>query len=282
MTEERRVAAAARALAARLPRRPGAAVVLGSGLGDLELGPASARVPYTAIPGFPRPSVSGHAGRLTLHGAVAVLRGRAHLYEGHAVEDVVRPVRVLARLGARTLVLTNAAGAVNPAFRPGDLMLIEDHLNLTGTNPLCGSPAFIDLSEVYDADLRRAATRAVRGLRRGVYAAVPGPSYETPAEVRMLRRLGADAVGMSTVPEAIAARRDGMRVLGLSCLANRAAGLPSEAPPSGAKEGPSRKPLSHEEVLAAMGSMRDRVAALLRRVLAGFLKETAGGRRPLS
>jgi purine-nucleoside phosphorylase len=266
LIEDRRIAAAARALAARLPRRPEAAVVLGSGLSDLDLGPVSARIPYSAIPGFPRPSVPGHAGVLTLHGAVAVLRGRAHLYEGRAVEDVVRPVRVLARLGARTLVLTNAAGAIHPAFRPGDLMVIEDHLNLTGTNPLRGTAAFVDMTGVYDPDLRRAAGR---GVRRGVYAAMPGPSYETPAEVRMLRRLGADAVGMSTVPEAIAARSEGMRVLGLSCLANRAAGL-------------AGRPLSHAEVLAVTRSMRDRVAALLRRVLDGFLKGPARGRRPLS
>lgn len=252
---------AAAFLRRRLAPPPTVAVVLGSGLG--EAAPPGPEIPYARIPGFPRSGVPGHAGALRTSGGVIYLRGRAHLYEGRPVEEVVRPVRILARLGVRTLVLTNAAGGVNRAFRPGDLMLIEDHLNLTGVNPLQGGPRFLDMSAAYDPGLRllagRAARRAGLRLRKGVYAAMAGPSYETPAEVRMLRRLGADAVGMSTVPETLAARAEGMRVLGLSCITNPAAGL-------------ARGPLSHGEVLEVMAAARGRVAALL----AGFLELLQG------
>lgn len=243
----------------RLPERPDRVVVLGSGLGQADLGPERVRIPYAKLPGFPRPSAAGHEGVLSMIGRTVVLRGRAHWYEGRTMEEITAPVRALARLGARTLILTNAAGGIAPGLRPGDLMAITDHLNLMGANPLRGSADFVDLSEVYDPALRRAAERAARTLgfrlKRGVYAAVSGPSYETPAEVRMLRRLGADAVGMSTVPEAVVGRAEGMRVLGLSLIANRAAGL-------------SRAPLSHREVLAEGARSAARTARLLRLLMA--------------
>jgi len=251
MPGEREVRRAAAWLSRRLPAVPETAVVLGSGLGGCYLGRPSIVLPYARIPGFPRTSAAGHAGELSLVGRTLVLRGRVHLYEGRPVEEVVRAVRIAARLGVRTLVLTNAAGAVHPRLRPGVFMRIADHLNLLGTDPLRGGTAFTDLSEVYDAGLRA----RLKGLPEGVYAAVPGPSYETPAEVRMLRRLGADAVGMSTVPEAIAARAEGLKVLGISLITNLGAGL-------------SRKPLSHSEVL----EKGRRGALLLGRLLRGFLK----------
>jgi purine-nucleoside phosphorylase len=238
-----------------LPARPDVVVVLGSGLGAADLGRESLRIPFRKIPGFPAPSVAGHEGALGVVGRTVLLRGRSHFYEGRSMEEVTRPVRALARLGARTLVLTNAAGGIAPRLRPGDLMAVTDHLNLMGSNPLRGSSDFVDLSEVYDPGLidraARAARRAGVSLRRGVYAAVSGPSYETPAEVRMLRRLGADAVGMSTVPEAVAGKAEGMRVLALSLITNRAAG-------------PGEGPVSHREVLAAGREGAGRAAAILR------------------
>jgi purine-nucleoside phosphorylase len=189
--------------------------------------------------------------------------------------EVVRPVRVLAELGIETLILTNASGSVNPAFRPGEIMVIRDHLNLMGENPLRGGPRFVDLSGVYDGPLQRSALAAARRLRipvrTGVYAAVSGPSYETPAEVRMLRGLGADAVGMSTVPEAIAAREAGLSVLGLSVIANRGAGL-------------SESPLSHAEVLQAAEGSRIRLEKLLGEIVGHLGRSRAakppGTRRP--
>jgi purine-nucleoside phosphorylase len=257
MSEEEAVRRAAAFLACRFPVRPKVAIILGSGLGGVAFGRALARIPYRRIPGFLPSGVAGHAGILTLEGRAAVLRGRAHLYEGRPVEEVVRPVRVLARLGARTLLVTNSAGGVRASFRPGDLMVVEDHLNLTGADPLRGAARFTDLSRAYDGGLRRAALAAARRLgirmRRGVYAAVPGPSYETPAEVRMLRRLGADAVGMSTVPEVIAAVAQGMRVLAVSVVANRAGGGGS-----------------HEEVIGAAGRAGARLGALLGEIVAGL------------
>jgi purine-nucleoside phosphorylase len=171
------------------------------------------------------------------------------------MDEITRPVRIVARLGVRNLLLTNAAGSVRRSFRPGDLMVIRDHLNLMGVAPLRGGPRFVDLTEAYDAGLRRLARES--GVRDGVYAAVAGPSYETPAEIRMLRKLGADAVGMSTVPETIAARAAGLRVLGISLITNRGAGI-------------SRGPLSHEEVLKTSAGARDRLQNLLRKILAGL------------
>jgi purine-nucleoside phosphorylase len=196
---------------------------------------------------------------------VAALAGRVHFYEGHAMDTVVFPVRMLVSLGAKFVLLTNAAGGIAPTSRPGDLVLISDHLNLQGTNPLIGpndsalGPRFPDMTRVWDPELRAIAQRAAQSegseLREGVYAALTGPSYETPAEIRMLRAMGADLVGMSTVPEAIAARHMGARVLGISCVTNLAAGV-------------SATDLSHEEVEHTAKSARDRFTRIVRRTLA--------------
>lgn len=219
--------------------RPRLAIVLGSGFHaaarEVEI---EREIPYGQLPGFPRPSVPGHAGKLIagrLGGTpVLLLSGRAHYYEGHDMGMVTFGARALAALGITDLLLTNAAGGINPRFRRGDFMVIDDHINLMGTNPLRGPCAeglsrFVDLSVAYDAGLRRllrqAGARCGMKLRGGVYLAVSGPNYETPAEIRAFARLGADAVGMSTVPEAIVARQCGMRVAGLSCITNLAAGI---------------------------------------------------------
>lgn len=243
---------------------PDTAVVLGSGLGAVvDAFDAELEVPYAEVPGLSAATVPGHAGRLVLVRDAAGRRllfaqGRRHLYEGLTAAEVAAGVRVLHGLGVRRLVLTNAAGCLNPAFAVGDLMLISDHLNLQGDSPLRGGPHFHDMSEVYDAAWRRAfheaAGRLGQALREGVYAAVQGPQYETPAEVRMLGRLGADAVGMSTVPEAIQARALGMQVAGISMLTNWAAGL---APGN----------LHHDEVVAVGRAASTRLAALLQAVL---------------
>lgn len=258
---------------------PSCGIVLGSGLGDLadEIA-VDTVVRYSAIPHFPVPKVAGHAGELVLGRLegrpVAALAGRAHLYEGYPAQQVVFPIRVLAALGAPVLVLTNAAGGLNPAFRRGDLMLLTDHINLTGMNPLVGpnddrvGPRFPDMSAVYDAELRHAAETAARAerieLTRGVYAGVLGPSYETPAEVRMLRAMGADAVGMSTVLEAIAARHAGMRVLGIAAITNAIAAAGAAAPASAAQADAA---LAHEDVLAAAAAIGPRFVTLVRRII---------------
>jgi len=233
----------------RTDARPHAGVVLGSGLGGFTARLAgAASIPFEEIPGFPVAGVSGHAGRLVVGDlpgpngpvAVAAMQGRVHLYEGWSPEDVVFPVRVLGKLGIRALVLTNAAGGVNPELATGDLVRITDQLNLTGRNPLTGrndetiGPRFPDMTTAYDPALGALvdaeAERLGIRLRRGIYAGVGGPCYETPAEVRMLRTLGADLVGMSTVYEAIAARHMGLVLAGLSLVANPAAGLAGVAP----------------------------------------------------
>ena len=245
------------------------ALVLGSGLGafadDLEDARA---IPYAEIPGFARPTVEGHAGRLVVGRVggvgVAAMQGRFHFYEGYSLEEVTFPVRVLGLLGAKSLVLTNAAGGLNNSYEQGALVLISDHLNLMGTNPLLGrhdarfGPRFPDMTEVYDREYQDAAITEAREmgleLRRGIYAALSGPSYETPAEIRMLRLLGADAVGMSTVPEAIVARHMGIRVLGLSCITNMAAGVAEGV-------------IDHAEVIETGARVRETFAGLLRRVI---------------
>jgi purine-nucleoside phosphorylase len=221
------------------------------------------RIPYARLPGFPRTSVSGHAGELLfghLGGSpVLVLNGRVHFYEGHPMERVVFATRVLAAFGIRDLLLTNAAGGINRAFRAGDFMIVSDHLNWMGTNPLRGEaipglPRFVDLTEAYDPGLRRLLARAARKcgirVRSGIYLAVCGPTYETPAEVRAFARLGADAVGMSTIPEAVVARQCGMNVAALSCISNLAAGR-------------ARAPLSHAEVLETAERVKGAAANLL-------------------
>ena len=254
--------------AAIAPRRPTVAIVLGSGLGFLggELEQA-VRVPYAAIPGFPQPGVAGHAGELiagTLEGKTVLAQsGRFHLYEGHEPELSALPVRVFAALGIGTLLLTNAAGGIRRTFHPGTLMLIADHVNMMFRNPLVGPVAqgderFPDMSDPYDAGLRALARRVAAAervpLEEGVYVGVLGPSYETRAEIRMLERIGADAVGMSTVPEVVAARARGLRCLGISTVTNLAAGL------GGAT-------LSHEEVLAGADRVKGDLARLVRGIV---------------
>ena len=221
------------------------ALVLGSGLGSLTDGVSSAQsIAYSEFPELPPTQVPGHAGRFVLGsiGGTRVIfaQGRAHLYEGHAAQAVAAGIRVLADCRVKRVILTNAAGTCNPAFAPGSWMMIRDHLNLTGTTPLLGRPAFVDMSETYSRESRalfaNAAVRLKIVLHEGVYAGLLGPQYETPAEVRMLRLLGADAVGMSTVLEAIQARALGLTVTGFSCLTNWAAGMGNQS-------------LHHEEVL---------------------------------
>lgn len=263
------VEAAADAIRARADgRTPDIAIILGSGLGPLADRLADAvRIPYPEIPGFHTPTVEGHQGELvlgTLAGRPVVAQsGRFHLYEGHSAGVATLPVRVFRLLGATTLIVTNAAGGIRPAFRPGTLMLITDHLNLTGQNPLVG-PAlpgeerFPDMSAAYDPSLRKLALEvaAVQGtpLEQGVYAGLLGPSYETPAEIRMLRTLGADAVGMSTVAEVIVANAGGMRCVGISVVTNPAAGV-------------SEAKLRHDEVMEAA----TRVGRLLGELIEGVV-----------
>ena len=250
----------------RLSRlRPTLALVLGSGFNHvLHEFDVDAQMPFAKLPGFPKPTVVGHDGKLLigqLGGTpVLVLSGRAHFYEGHPMERVTFAVRVLAACGVRDLLLTNAAGGLNEKLRAGDFMVLTDHINFMGVNPLRGPcppelPSFVDLTQVYDAPLAALLRQAGRAcgvrLRSGVYLAVSGPSYETPAEIRAFAWLGADAVGMSTVPEAIVARQCGLRVAGLSCITNLAAGI-------------SRSPLSHEEVLETGERVKAQAAALLK------------------
>ncbi len=244
-------------------------VVLGSGLGAFaETLEDRVETPYSAIPGWPASTAVGHAGKL-VEGRIGstdvlVLAGRAHLYEGYTAQQVAFGVRELARRGVRSLVLTNAAGAINMDYQPGQLVLIADHINLLGANPLTGpnddslGPRFPDMSEAYSREYREIARQEAAELGvtldEGVYAAVPGPSYETPAEIRYLRIIGADLVGMSTVPETIAANYLGMKVLAISCVTNMAAGiLPHK--------------LAHEEVLEIGAAVRDTLMKLLRAVL---------------
>jgi purine-nucleoside phosphorylase len=264
-----RIGAARAFLAARTPLRPRVALVLGSGLGGFAAELADAvEIPYSEIPHWPCSTAVGHAGRLFLGmlGAVpvAVMSGRVHLYEGYTPAQVTFPVRVLGGLGVRAMVFTNAAGGINLALERGGLVLISDHINLQGSNPLAGpnldalGPRFPDMSEAYCRRYREIALRTAREmdipLAEGVYVAVLGPSYETPAEIRFLRAIGADVVGMSTVPEVIAANHMGIKVLGISCVTNMAAGvLPRK--------------ISHQEVLETGALVRDTLAALLKAVV---------------
>jgi purine-nucleoside phosphorylase len=254
---------------ARIPLKPLTAVVLGSGLGAFAASLDNATtIAFSDIPGWPVSTAVGHAGQLvcgTIGGyPVVALAGRVHLYEGYSAQQVVFGVRALARIGVKQLVLTNAAGGINPDFRPGQLVLISDHINLLGQNPLTGpndealGPRFPDMSEAYSKRGRRIAHEAAKemglDLAEGVYAALPGPSYETPAEIRYLRAIGADLVGMSTVPETIAANHMGLEVLGISCVTNLAAGVTGQK-------------LDHREVLAVGEQVRGTMVELLRRVL---------------
>jgi purine-nucleoside phosphorylase len=253
----------------RLPIVPRVAVVLGSGLGAFADTLQEATViPYSEISGWPAPTAVGHAGKLvvgTVDGApVAALSGRVHLYEGYTAQQVVYGVRTMGLLGVESIVLTNAAGGVNQAYKPGQLVLISDHINLLGQNPLTGpndeslGARFPDMSEAYSKRYREIARGAGKemglDLAEGVYAALPGPSYETPAEIRYLRAIGADLVGMSTAAEAIAANHMGLKVLGISCVTNLAAGVTDQK-------------LDHREVLEVGERAKDSIIELLRRVL---------------
>jgi purine-nucleoside phosphorylase len=258
--------------------RPKLAIVLGSGFHHVIAGlRVDKKISYAQIPGFPEPTVSGHAGELYFghlgNTPVLVLSGRAHFYEGHSMETVTFAVRALAAFGITDLLLTNAAGGIHKKFRSGDFMVVTDHINFMGANPLRplrgghhGKPAhFVDLTETYDRKLRELLFKAGKScnlkLQRGVYLAVSGPSYETPAEIRAFARLGADAVGMSTVPEAIVARQCGLRVAAISCITNLAAGL-------------SRAKLSHAEVLETAERVKKSGAALIK-IFAGLYENVS-------
>ncbi len=264
-----RAEAAARFLLKQTKLRPKIALVLGSGLGAFadEFADAT-RIPYAKIPNFPRSTAIGHAGQLVIGKVdgveVAAMQGRVHLYEGYSVKDVAFPIRVFARMGVKAVILTNAAGGIKKEFTQGRLVVLSDHINLQGVNPLSGpndenfGARFPDMSVAYDKRFRELALAEGRllgiELGEGVYAALAGPSYETPAEIRYLKTIGADLVGMSTVPEVIAARHSGMRVLGISCVTNAAAGILDQ-------------PLDHNEVLQTAERVKGQFIALLRAVI---------------
>lgn len=267
---------ATRVIRSRISVEPRIALVLGSGLGgfadDFE---EAVGIPYEDIPGFVRSTAQGHAGRLVIGKIdsvpVLAMQGRVHYYEGYSLEEVTFPVRTFGLLGVKTLVLTNAAGGINVQLTQGALMVISDHLNLMGVNPLRGAnderfgPRFPDMSTVYSPELQELVVDEAKAIgvevRRGIYGALSGPSYETPSEIHLLRNLGADAVGMSTVPEAIVARHMGLEVLGISCITNMAAGI-------------SDTPINHEEVMETGNRVRETFAELLQRVIAAINKRT--------
>jgi purine-nucleoside phosphorylase len=264
-----RIEEAAAAIRSRCGTLPDTAIVLGSGLGDFADTLLDAiATPYTDVPHWPASNVVGHAGKLVIGNVagrrVAALAGRVHFYEGHPLSTVVFATRVMGRLGVKQLILTNAAGGINTGFAQGGLMIIDDHINMLGTNPLVGANddrfgvRFPDMSEVYSTRLRDIADAAAKAksvpVSHGVYVAVHGPSYETPAEIRFFRTIGADAVGMSTVPEAIAARHMGLEVLGISCITNMAAGVLPQ-------------PLVHDEVMETARRVRGSFIALLEGIL---------------
>jgi purine-nucleoside phosphorylase len=269
---------AARYILKKSKLRPKIALVLGSGLGALadELGDTT-RIPYAKIPRFPRSTAIGHAGQLVIGRVEGVevvgMQGRAHLYEGYSAQNVAFPVRVFARMGVKAVILTNAAGGIKKEFTQGRLVVISDHINLQGANPLTGpneerfGPRFPDMSAAYDKTFRELTLAEGRrlGIRleEGVYAAVAGPNYETPAEIRYLRTIGADLVGMSTVPEVIAARHAGIRVLGISCVTNLAAGI-------------LEQPLEHKEVLETAERVKGQFISLLHAVIPDIVSTLEG------
>ncbi|WP_054949548.1 purine-nucleoside phosphorylase [Numidum massiliense] len=269
MSYKEKVAEAAQYIQQLVPEKPQIALILGSGLGVLaEQIDNETAIPYERIPHFPTSTVAGHAGQFVfgeLEGVrVAAMQGRFHYYEGYSLQEVTFPLRVMKALGVETVFVTNAAGGINESFNPGDLMLISDHLNFTFRNPLIGAnedewgPRFPDMSEPYDGQLREVARQVAAAigisLREGVYAGVLGPCYETPAEIRMLRTIGGDAVGMSTVPEVIVARHMGLRVLGISCITNMAAGI-------------LEQPLNHDEVMETAARVRETFLTLVRQIV---------------
>ena len=250
---------------------PEIGIVLGSGLGELADEHCDSAIPYSEIPGFETSHVSGHKSRLVfakINGKnIIMMQGRFHYYEGHPIQKVVFPIKVMKKLGVKTVILTNAAGGVNPAFNPSDLMIITDHINHMNVNPLIGPNddnmglRFPDMSEVYSCKLvdlvKKTASKLGIDTQEGVYMALTGPSYETPAEVKMARIIGADAVGMSTVPEAIVAKWAGMDVIGISCICNSAAGVSTVA-------------LAHEDVIHAANIAKDRFKTLVKEILKGL------------
>jgi purine-nucleoside phosphorylase len=260
---------AAESILSRCNLRPQIALVLGSGLGGFadELEHAT-RIPYAEIPSFPRSTAVGHAGRLVIGSVggvtVAAMQGRVHLYEGYSAQQVALPIRIFTRMGVKAAILTNAAGGINPAYGQGALVALRDHINLQCQNPLVGAnedrfgPRFPDMTDCYNAQFRQfvldEASSLGGGIFEGVYAAMLGPSYETPAEIRYLRSIGADLVGMSTVPEVIAARHGGIEVLAISCVTNMAAGISGEK-------------INHQEVLDTGERVRGKFLSLLRAVL---------------
>ena len=269
MNLNQRISDAAQYIKARITEAPSIGLILGSGLGDFADGLENRVViPFAEIPDFPQPTVEGHAGAFVIGSCqgktVVALQGRIHYYEGHPQQVITIPVRVMALLGVKQIVLTNACGGVNLNFAPGDLMLISDHINYSGSNPLIGQnldqfgPRFPDLSNVYTKELRtkimKVAEKSGIALRQGVYVMYSGPNYETPAEIRMFRMMGADAVGMSTVPEAIVAAHCGMDVVGISCITNMVAGvLPQK--------------LNHQEVVETAALVHDKFQKLLTLVI---------------
>ncbi len=275
---------AVEAIQTRSALKPEVGIILGSGLGKVaDTITDSVTIPYTEIPHFYATSVEGHPGQLILgmfHGVPTVfLQGRFHRYEGYSMADVVFPTRTICGLGIHTLLLTNAAGGINTRFRPGDLMMIEDHLNLMGDNPLKGpnlsqlGPRFPDLSEAYDKacleTLKSCANELGIPFHTGVYAGLLGPTYETPAEIRMFRMMGADAVGMSTVPESIAANHLGVRVAGISCITNLAAGL-------------SDQKLSHQEVIENSKSGAENMKRIIQAAIPKLIHRPLQQHRPLT
>ncbi len=244
--------------------QPEIGIVLGSGLGELADKYCEYAIPYDKIPGFVKSTVEGHKGRLVFSHIgdkkVVMMQGRNHYYEGHSMEEVTYPIKVMKKLGVKVLILTNAAGSINKSFRPGDLMVITDHINNMGENPLRGKndeefgTRFPDMSEIYSKDLIKLADMAAKKLdiniKHGVYIASSGPSYETPAEIKFARTIGADAAGMSTVPEAVVASWCGMKVLGISCISNYASGV-------------SDKRLSHQEVIETTGKVKEKFKELV-------------------
>ncbi len=269
---------AAQSILKRTAMRPHVGLVLGSGLGGFADTLADAiRIPYADIPAFPRSTAIGHAGQLVIGNGgdvpVAVMQGRVHLYEGYSVQQVAFPIRVLGRMGIRALILTNAAGGINRSYRQGALVLIRDHINLQGVSPLTGANddrfglRFPDMSYAYDREYRAVAkgeaARIGIALEEGVYAALPGPSYETPAEINYLRIIGADLVGMSTVAEVIAARYMQIKVLAMSCVTNMAAGILDQ-------------PLTHQEVLETGERVKSSFEAVLRAVLPRIAQDVSG------
>jgi len=256
-------------IGSKIPFTPKLGLILGSGLGDYaENGEDAIVLPYEKIPDFPVSTVSGHAGQFVTCYCMGypciLMRGRFHYYEGYSLQDVTIPVRVMKKLGVETLIITNAAGGINESFHPGDLMLITDHINLCGNNPLIGrnqdefGPRFPDMSAAYNEELREIIKKSALyesiDLKEGVYAMMTGPSYETPAEIRMLRALGADAVGMSTVPEVIVAVQCGIKVAGISCITNMAAGILNQ-------------PLNHLEVMQTAEKVKETFKRCLNRVI---------------